>query len=82
MVHESLGQFVFGCVFYTAFIALGVYVLLRTEAFNRAYAAWRLRFPYPGKVAPTVLGTRFVGALFVAVGTFLLAFSIYDQFLR
>lgn len=82
MVHQGMGPFLFGCAFYTAFIALGAYLFLRTESFHRAYVAWLQRFPSPSKPGPSVGSTRFVGALFVGTGTALLAFSIYDQFLR
>jgi len=82
VVHQSTAQFLFGCAFYATFIAVGLLALLRTRGFNRVYDAWLQSLPPYLRHVPTTAGTRFVGVVFVLVGTFLLGFSIFDQFFR
>jgi hypothetical protein len=82
MLHLDRGNFILGCVIFTAMIALGLLALLRTGWFHRIYSAWLQRFPYPSKPRPSPTAVRLVGALFVLVGTLLLGSDIFEYYFR
>jgi hypothetical protein len=78
LVHQSMRELVFSCVFFSGFIALGLLAFFRPRLVNAAHRRLLRVSLWPPRRMPRVSATQLMGVVFIAVGTFLLGFNILD----